>query len=63
MYSRGGVYWIGRRCRRPRRLEDGCLVDVRWRGKFRLKTQVGPYAVEPNPAAYRMAEVCCGREV
>ncbi|MFZ8811001.1 MAG: hypothetical protein ACO2PN_23190 [Pyrobaculum sp.] len=33
MYSRGGVYWIGRRGRRPRRLEDGCLVDVRWRGQ------------------------------
>jgi hypothetical protein len=29
VYRRGGVYWISRWGRRPRRLEDKCLVDAR----------------------------------
>jgi len=63
VYRSGGVYWVGRRGQRPRRLEDRCLVDVRWRGRLRLKTQVGPYAVEPSPAAYRLAGSATGRRL
>jgi hypothetical protein len=61
MYRRGGVYRIGRRGLRPRRLEDRCLLDARWRGRLRLKTQAGPYAVEPSPAAYKLAGSVTGR--
>ncbi|MCI4447222.1 MAG: hypothetical protein JHC20_04835 [Pyrobaculum sp.] len=52
-----------------RSLDDRCLVEARAvGGGLWLKTQAGPYAVEPNPnfllaVAYKLAEVCGGKEV